>query len=93
MYTIEDENIRRETSYWQMSNELCKALTEYLKDHNLTFSKYCKDLKVEEYMMRKIVDRKIGMYAPYRLLVKIAKSIDQQGIKLWQEPFQLKSKK
>ena len=84
---------KRENSYFQMSNELYRALVDYLREHNLTFSKYCKDLKVEEYMMRKIVDRKIGMYAPYKLLVRIAKSIDQNGIKVWQEPFQLKRKR
>lgn len=84
---------KRENSYFQMSNGLYKALMDYLREHNLTFSRYCENLRVEEYMMRKIVDRKIGMYAPYKLLVKIAKSIDQNGIKVWQEPFQLKQKR
>ena len=87
---IHDEMCKKELSYFQMSDKLYFALKDYLQRYNLTFSKYCEELKVEEYMMRKIVDRKILMYAPYKLLIKIAKSIDCEGIEIMQDPFEIK---
>ena len=87
---MNSELIKPELNFYQMSDELYDALCEYLKKYNLSFSRYCQDLKVEEYMMRKVVDRKIGMYAPYKLLKKIAKSIQREDLPLWQDPFQMK---
>ena len=91
MLTILDENNKLETSYVQMSDELYRALAEYLKDHDLSFSQFCKDLRVEEYMMRKIVDRNIAMYSPYRLLKRISKVIGAEDIPIWQDPFKIKA--
>lgn len=87
---INDEAGRIENSYYQMSDKLYKALIDYLQRNNISFSCYCKDIGVEEYMMRKVVDRKILMYAPYKLLVKIAKSIECEGIEMTQDPFEMK---
>jgi len=91
MITILDENIKLETNYVQMSDDLYLALAKYLQQYNLSFSQFCKDLGVEEYMMRKIVDRNIAMYSPYRLLKRIAKVIGATDIEIWQDPFKIKA--
>lgn len=79
---IETQNQKNEKDYYKMSDELYNALMQYLKDHNLSFSKFCKDMQIEEYMLSKIVNRKIKMYSPYSILHRIAKIIEVNNIPL-----------
>lgn len=82
MFDEEDDITQRGKDYYKMSDELYNALMQYLKKYNLSFSRFCKDMNVEEYMLSKIVDRKIKMYSPYSLLYRIAKIIGVRNIPL-----------
>lgn len=73
---------QKQNDYYKMSDELYYALMLYLKKYNLSFSRFCKDMQIEEYMLSKVVDRKIKMYCPYIILYRIAKIIEVRDIPL-----------
>ena len=78
----EIQSRQKENDYYKMSDELYFALIDYLKNHNLSLSQFAKDMQIEEYMLSKIVDRKIKMYSPYLVLYRISKIIDVHKIPL-----------
>lgn len=62
---------RTEIQY-QMSTELAKHIIDFIREHDLTFREFAKEVNVDEYMLYKIISRKIKMHCYLSLLEKLA---------------------
>lgn len=71
-----------ETQY-KMSDKFAKIILIKLKENKMEFSKFCELLKVDEYFLKKVIDRKIQASCYMSLLEKIAKLINVSEIKLY----------
>lgn len=66
---------------FQMSDELFNYITEYMRRNNMNIDKFAEYVKINKYMLSKIMDRKIKMHCYLSVLNKIGLYTDAKGIK------------
>lgn len=69
----------------EMTDEFCNLINNYIKKNKLTFTEFCSRVRIDAYMLNKIMDRNIKMRAYRSLFFKIAEYIglsSQEFIKL-----------
>lgn len=57
---------------YQMSKELAIHILNFIKNNNMSFQEFSKKVNVDEYMLYKIISRKIKMHCYLSLLEKLA---------------------
>lgn len=67
---------------YQMSTEFASHILQFIKNNNMSFSEFTKKVKINEYMLYKIISRKIKMCCYLSLLQKLAYFTQANGIQL-----------
>lgn len=67
---------------YQMSKEFGIHILKFMKSNNMNFSQFANYVKIDEYMLYKIMSRKIKMSCFLSLLEKLANCTQANGIKL-----------
>lgn len=79
------ERGRAEVQY-QMSKEFAIHILNFIKNNNMSFSQFAKKVKINEYMLYKIISRKIKMHCYLSLLQKLADYTQANAIQLGIRP-------
>lgn len=67
---------------YQMSTEFAIHILQFIKNNNMSFSQFAKKVRIDEYMLYKIISRKIKMCCYFSLLRKLGDYTQANGIQL-----------
>lgn len=67
---------------YQMSTAFAIHILNFMKNNNMNFSEFAKKVKIDEYMLYKIISRKIKMCCYLSLLQRLGAYTQANGIKL-----------
>lgn len=72
---------RAEVQY-QMSKEFAIHILNFIKNNDMSFREFAKKVRIDEYMLYKIISRKIKMCCYLSLLQKLSAYTQANGIQL-----------
>lgn len=83
---------RNETQY-QMSDEFYQCVKQFIKSKNMTLDDFSSYVRIDKYLLYKVMNRKIKMHCYLSLLKKIERYVPATGIVLGDKQPTICSKK